>query len=73
MASRPYVWSRSWRDPLVSGLLERGAYAIAWAKRAANRHVVSQLNLSLDASVAYEMTSLYQFQRAGGEELRRLQ
>ncbi len=60
-------------DELVSTLLERGAYAIAWAKRAANRHVVAQLNLSLDASVAYEMTSLYQLQRAGGEEPRTLQ
>lgn len=58
---------------LVAGLLERGAYAIAWAKRAANRHVVGQLNLSLDTSVAYEMTSLYQLQRAGGDEPRTLQ
>jgi enoyl-CoA hydratase/carnithine racemase len=58
---------------LVTGLLQRGAYAIAWAKRAANRHVVAQLNLSLDASVAYEMTTVYQVQRSGGEEPRTLQ
>ncbi len=60
-------------NELVGGLLERGAYAIAWAKRAANRHVAGHLNLSLDASVAYEMTSLYQLQRAGGQEPRTLQ
>ena len=56
-----------------AGCSSRGAYAIAWAKRAANRHVAGHLNLSLDASVAYEMTSLYQLQRAGGQEPRTLQ
>jgi enoyl-CoA hydratase len=60
-------------DELVAALLDRGAYALAWAKRSANRHVVSQLNLSLDASVGYEMTSLYQLYRAGGEEATTLQ
>jgi enoyl-CoA hydratase/carnithine racemase len=60
-------------DDLVASLLERGAYALAWAKRAANRHVVNELNLSLDASVAYEMASVYQVDRAGGQEPTTLQ
>jgi enoyl-CoA hydratase len=58
---------------LVAALLGRGAHTLAWAKRAANRHVVGQLNLSLDASVAYEMTSLYQVHRSGGDEPTTLQ
>jgi enoyl-CoA hydratase len=53
---------------LVDALLARGAYALAWTKRAANRCVVEQLNRALDTSVAYEMTSLYQLYRAKGDQ-----
>lgn len=42
-------------DRLVQALLQRNASTLAWTKRVANRHVVNQLNLTLDASVAYEM------------------
>lgn len=55
-------------DELVAALLERGAHALAWAKRSVNRHVVSQMNVSLDASVGYEMAAVYQLALTGGEE-----
>ena len=47
-------------DELVDGLLSRSAYALAWTKRIANRHVVHQLNQTLDASAAYEMVTFLQ-------------
>jgi len=47
-------------DHLVDRLLKRSAYALAWTKRAINRHVVDSLNRSLDASAAYEMAGLLQ-------------
>ncbi len=42
-----------WHD--VQALLRRNASTLAWTKRVVNRQVVQQLNLTLDASVAYEM------------------
>jgi len=50
---------------LVRRLLERPAYPLAWAKRVANRHVVDQLNRTLDAGAAYEMIGLSQLERLG--------
>lgn len=47
-------------DDLVQRLLKRGAYALARTKRLVNRRVVSQLNLTLDAGVAYEMVTQLQ-------------
>lgn len=48
---------------LVRRLLERPAYPLAWAKRVANRHVVAQLNRTLDAGAGYEMIGLSQLER----------
>ena len=52
-------------DELVDALLRRSAYALAWAKRVANRPIVANLNAALDASVGYEMVSLLQLERSG--------
>ena len=53
-------------DELVQGLLRRSAYALAWTKRAANRHVITQLNQTLDAAAAYEMVNFLQIERQNG-------
>ena len=45
-------------DDVVDRLLARSAYALAVAKRIANRHMAQQLNLALDASIAYQFLSL---------------
>lgn len=45
---------------IVSRLLRRSAYALAWTKRVANRMVAAQLNLCLDAAAAYEMVTVLQ-------------
>jgi enoyl-CoA hydratase len=50
---------------LVESLLSRSSYALAWSKRLMNRHIVEQLNRTLDASVAYEMVNLLQVERLG--------
>ena len=47
-------------DELAGKLLKRGAYALARTKRLVNRRVVDQLNLTLDAGVAYEMVTQLQ-------------
>lgn len=36
-------------DDIVGRLLKRSAYALAWTKRVANRHLMAQLNMTLDA------------------------
>jgi enoyl-CoA hydratase len=59
-------------DEIVSQLLERGAYALAWAKRVANRRVVDQLNMTLDAGQAYEMLVWLQREKLGWKEKRTL-
>lgn len=59
-------------DSLVERLLERGAYALAWTKRVANRRVVEHLNLTLDAAVGYEMVNFLHFEKSGWEEKKRL-
>jgi len=53
-------------DQLVAALLRRDAHALAWTKRVVNRRVAEQLNLTLDASVAYEMASFHELHRLGG-------
>jgi enoyl-CoA hydratase len=45
-------------DGLVARLLERDPEVIAYTKRVANRALVAQLNLTLDAGVAYEHVSI---------------
>lgn len=59
-------------DDIVSRLLERGAYALAWAKRVANRRVADQLNLTLDAGLAYEMLVWMQREKLGWKEKKTL-
>jgi len=41
-------------DDIVARLLKRPVYALAWAKRVANKRVTDHLNLTLDAASAYE-------------------
>jgi enoyl-CoA hydratase len=57
---------------IVERLLARGAYALAMAKRVANRGVVDQLNKTLDAGIGYEMVSFLQLARWGGKDKRTL-
>lgn len=52
-------------DDLVRRLLARSAFALAWTKRVLNRHIVGQLNLALDASIAYEQLNLAQIKALG--------
>lgn len=52
-------------DDIVQRLLQRSAFALAWTKRVASRRVVDHLNLTLDASVAYEMVNWLQEDRTG--------
>jgi enoyl-CoA hydratase/carnithine racemase len=59
-------------DDFVRRLLARPAYALAWTKRVANRHVVEQLNRTLDAGAAYEMVTFLQAEREGFEDRREL-
>lgn len=59
-------------NDLVQGLLRRPAYPIAWAKRVANRHVIDQLNRTLDAAAGYEMIGLAQLERQGWIDKTRL-
>ncbi len=47
-------------DAVVSQLLARSSYALAWTKRAANRLLVSQMQAGLDAAAGYEMVNFYQ-------------
>ena len=47
-------------DDIVQRLLQKSAYALARTKRLLNRRVVDQLNLTLDASVGYEMVNWLQ-------------
>jgi enoyl-CoA hydratase len=52
-------------DEFIRSLLARSAFALAWTKRVLNRHVVSQLNLTLDASIANEQLNFAQIRALG--------
>ena len=54
-------------DEILNRLLKRSAFALAWTKRILNRHVAHQMNLALDASVAYEALNFAHIQRLGHE------
>ena len=54
-------------DRIVEGLLRRPAYALAWTKRVANKHVVEQLHRTLDAGIGYEMVNMLQYVAEGGD------
>ena len=47
-------------DEIVARLLKRPAYALAWAKRIANKRVTDHLNMTLDAASAYEQLNKLQ-------------
>jgi enoyl-CoA hydratase len=55
-------------DDIVQRLLKRGAYALAWTKRVANRRLVDHLNMTLDAGVGYEIATFLQNEKLGGEQ-----
>jgi enoyl-CoA hydratase/carnithine racemase len=59
-------------EDIVARLLKRSAYALAWTKRIANRHVVDQLNRTLDAGAAYEMVNFLQIEQLGGHDKKTL-
>ena len=52
-------------DGIVQGLLARSAYALAYTKRILNRHVVDQLNATLDSAAAYEFLTYIQVPTLG--------
>jgi enoyl-CoA hydratase/carnithine racemase len=54
-------------ESLVERLLRRPAYALAWTKRVANKHVVDQLHRTLDAGIAYELVNMYQLSAEGAD------
>lgn len=51
-------------DDFVRRLLLRPAYALGWTKRVVNRNVATQVNLTMDASAAYEMVNFLQAELA---------
>lgn len=50
-------------DDIVARLLKRPAYALAWAKRIANKRVTDHLNMTLDAASAYEQLNKLQYKK----------
>jgi len=50
-------------DDIVGRLLKRSAYALAWTKRVANRHLMAQLDMTLDAGAAYELVNFHQIEK----------
>ena len=56
-------------EEMVAALLRRSAFALAWTKRTANRRIAEVLNMSIDASVAYEMVNFLQFARLGHDPM----
>jgi len=59
-------------EDIVARLLSRGAYPLAMAKRVANRQIVQQLNMTLDAGIGYEMVSFLHLEKFGGKDGRTL-
>jgi enoyl-CoA hydratase/carnithine racemase len=55
-------------NEIVQALLKRGAYALAWTKRVANRRLVEHLNMTLDAGVGYEIATFLQNEKLGGQQ-----
>jgi enoyl-CoA hydratase len=51
-------------DEIVAELLARPAAALAMTKRLLNRHLVEQMNLSLDLAYAYEKINFFELSRA---------
>ena len=58
-------------DDAVRRLMKRSPYALAWTKRVANKHVVAQLNLAVDAAAGYEALNFYELSRTGWKDPKR--
>ncbi len=56
-------------DDMVARLLKRSSYALAWTKRTINRPLADHLNLTLDASAAYEMINFLQLEKLGEDPM----
>jgi enoyl-CoA hydratase/carnithine racemase len=54
-------------EQIVAALLKRSAYALAWTKRVAGQHIKAQMQLRLDASVAYQLVNIYQLGKYGDQ------
>jgi enoyl-CoA hydratase/carnithine racemase len=52
-------------DGLVQRILDRSAYAVAFTKRLVRRPAAAQMNLTMDASIAYEWINFLHFQGTG--------
>jgi hypothetical protein len=52
---------------MVAALLKRSAYALAWTKRVVGQHIKAQMQLRLDASVAYQLVNIYQLGKYGDQ------
>jgi enoyl-CoA hydratase len=59
-------------DELVRLLLERPAWALAWAKTTVNKQVIQTFELTLDLGLAYEMISIQRGQGGGDKGITRL-
>lgn len=55
-------------DEIVRELLSKPAKALAMTKRLLNRHVIEQLNLTLDLSYAYERINFFELSRSGWKD-----
>ncbi len=53
-------------DDIVARLLKRPQYALAWAKRVANKRVTNHLNMVLDVASAYEQLNKLQYKKTQG-------
>ena len=55
-------------NDIVQRLLSKSAYALAYSKRILNRHVVNQLNMTLDSAAAYEFLTFLQVPTLGADD-----
>jgi hypothetical protein len=54
-------------EQIVAALLKRSAYALAWTKRVAGQHIKAQMQLRLDAAMAYQLVNIYQLGKYGDQ------
>lgn len=55
-------------DEIVAELLSKPAAALAMTKRMINRHLIEQMNLSLELSVAYEKINFLELSKSGWKD-----
>lgn len=61
----PYSELETVTEDVITRLLKRSAFALAWTKRVLNRSVAQQVNATADAAIAYEALNFSQIQRLG--------